>query len=359
MAPTYRKTRKQPKDTAPVYNGGGAADDARDNDEDRVGRSILGVILVAILIALAVAGFVFNLAIQSNMIAVLVLPIAFIWGIIEVCVRTDGCWSSCIHGSMCCAIIYQSILLALLTVLYLEGSVAAYSPCGKSSCSSTSQPTDPAPIVAYHPGGIFNSKYPYYLLCPRPPGECRWGDHTENASPLGYPGQPNATFLPDTTQPSCNSRTGTPTFPGDNTPPPCPFLATERVEDYPDLGYGLADGYYPEVTTTQLKPCPYIDLGDDGRGVDVCGFCSHYLHVNHGLPLPTKGCPAPNRDDSHCVICTDVTLKQTDTHRIANIAIVGALVLVATLYWLYQVWRLIAGRLYRKRVTFNEYIDVA
>ena len=327
--------------------------------EDESRQSIRGFIPVALLVILAVGGVILNLASQSYAIAVFILPIAITWGLIEACIRVDGFWSSCIHGTMCCALLYQSILLALLVVLYLEGSVPEYSPCGKSSCSSSSGPTDPAPIVAYHPGGIFNSKYPYYLLCPRLPGECRWGDHTENALPLGYPEEPNDTMLPDITQPSCNSRTGSPTFPGDTAPPPCPFLATERAEDYPDLGYGLSDGYYLGVTTTQVKPCPYIDLGDGGRGVDVCGFCSHYLHLNYGLPLPTKGCPRPNRDDSHCIICADVTLRQTDAHRISNVAILGALHTVAALYWLYNVWRLVRIKRQARKGAGNKKVETA
>ena len=273
---------------------------------------------------LTLGALVFNLATASTTIATLVLPIAVVWGIIELFRQFEIKWTACIGICTCWIIVYEILLFSAILLLYLEGMPSiSSSPCGRSSCSKISKNTDPVPIVAYHPAGRFNSLYPFYMFCPRLPGECRWGDHTVNAAPLGYPGQPDEPLLPDTTQTSCNARTGSPTSLGDNTPPPCPFLATQRAEDYPDLGYGLRDGYYPGVTATLVKPCPLIDLGNQGKGVDVCGYCSHYLHRHYNLPLPTKGCPSPDEVDGHCAICHDVTMRQNDSHRLANVVLFG------------------------------------
>lgn len=297
-------------------------------------RWSISLIVYLALVGLHFVAFVYYMSTYASHLAlVVILPSGVLWGLLFRLAHFEDCIKS--HVFICFGIlvlIYQLGWVIRYSMLWNETSAV----CGLSSCSSTSTPLDPAPIIPYHPLGRYRASN-RYLTCPYPK-DCRWGDYIANHEPLGYPAVTGTDpALPDMTQPSCNSLTASPT----PTPTPCAFLATKRPQDYLDWAYGLRQGYFLGVTTTDLARCPYVDFGavqadgtTHGVGMPICAHCSDYLERVYNLTKPAAGCPDFDGGwDGHCYICADLSIYQSARQRAANIPILVILFAVSVVFY--------------------------
>lgn len=166
------------------------------------------------------------------------------------------------------------------------------SPCGQSSCSSSTICSTPSQCP-YNPTGFFpRPLYPGdsipdpsapVLFCPIV--NCRWADANGQAEILGYAGDQH--LIPITSGPPIKGG-----------------YATMNASDYPDRARGLMDGMFVGSKVTNVELCPGVvpallgDTGFHGRGQTVCSWC--------GPIVP--GCPVPPAQAGFvCALCLPTT----------------------------------------------------
>ncbi len=177
------------------------------------------------------------------------------------------------------------------------------SPCGSSSCSSESGRID----VTYNPNGWFNQIPRGFFDGPH-----RNYDDTTWRRPIFclYKGCDWASPVLGSPQIRAFNRTnGTiahyPDFNAECNPAhlSCANLASNRSQDYPDPGFGLANGFLSGFRTTQTTPvkmCPgvkpgYTLSGLPGVGKGICPYCLPYFRAKFGRTFDagtsTASCP--------------------------------------------------------------------
>jgi hypothetical protein len=201
-----------------------------------------------------------------------------------------GCWSCVLFVIEAFVIFYGMWKLAMTS-----DPNRPISPCGKSSC---------CPYVNDQTCGPYNAagwrvRTPPFMFCPH--AECTWGS-VNNEPIIGYYAKVNDSLSPDLTRP-CT--------PQDED---CDHLASSIPKDYPDPGYGLTDGYYEGVTTTNKEMCPFVDQVanngiTNGKGLGMCTTCSKYMYEFYGYgDSSAMNCPSGS-GNLFCFICSDVSYQ--------------------------------------------------
>ena len=161
------------------------------------------------------------------------------------------------------------------------GSLAPSSPCGACSCSSLPS------AAAYHPAGWFDgTKLPFTegraTVCVY--RGCAWAPAT-NETVWGYPALTDQPGYPNTSAPACAG---------------C-GLATNRTQDYPNLGVGtvgpLLLGLNTTVRTTLCPGVRAIPGTGKTEATRVCGYCGPYWQKHKNVPLPPQ-CVATFQTDA-------------------------------------------------------------
>jgi hypothetical protein len=164
---------------------------------------------------------------------------------------------------------------------------------GKSSCTPKLF-NDKAP---YNPHGS-TWDGPLYGYCPY--RTSTWADRLE-LSPIGFNKTIGNVFVPDTNYP-CSVDSA------------CDFLASTRLEDYPDKGSGLTGGFFVGKTIENVEPCPGVDMmefnkyGKLGVGKVICAHCSRYFFHEGIYP---EGELCDDAELTHfCHICKESSFNQ-------------------------------------------------
>lgn len=244
------------------------------------------------------------------------------------------------RGKLPCHLINGLIVLALqsaiLTWIYLMNSDATSYPCGASSCSGIAFRNDNPPIPYVPEGGYFHPWAPYIKACPW--HECRWGDVT-GCPPTGYPGQTDNPLEPNITTSPCLISDSS-----------CASLATQRPQDYCDLGNGLHLGFYEGVTTRDLAHCPFVDVtaknpqGIYGKGLEICSPCTWYIARKYGGRIPGN-CPEPKEGMGlyFCEQCSQFSVNQDSSMRLATLIITSVILGLSGLFYIIEGYSIAQG----------------